>query len=346
MLKDNENISPPDVSDEPDVLPLAPFAPDQMLRCEGCLRANPPTRVNCLYCGATLPQNEASAALQRPALRPLEEWEQGYNNILIPPPANLTETALIEAASLLRLRPEDLTRILTAETPLPLARASSPDEAELIKNRISALGINSLIFPDQQGLNDQREIVKVRSLGFDEHVMFAYPSPETAPIRLPWADLVLFVTGRLLGKRVELKEVKGKRAENQITAASEFATDERVIDLYVRDQSMPYRITANSFDFSCLGSQKGLLSGGNIERLIHFLRERAPAARYDDSFNSVRRALEPVWPATQQIDSSGWRRERPGKISLGTVTESNNETQFLRYSMLRYYLLSKSSSDQ
>ena len=339
MPKDNENISLNIAADDPEIAPPSPFAPDQMLRCETCLRANPPTRINCLYCGASLPLNETSVKLQRPALRPLEEWEQGYNNILIPPVANLDEASLNEAADLLRLRRDDFAQILAAQFPLPLARASSIDEAELVKRRLTELGINSIIVADRENHNEGREVTKIRAIDIDEQGIYAYQSPETPSIQLAWADVVLLVTGRLLARRVELKEAKGKRAENKILAASEFATDERVVDFYVRDHATPFRITANSFDFSFLGSNKSLLAGENIERLVSLFRERAPGAAYDDSFNSVRRSLELVWPSAQQNESTGWRRERPGKISLGTVTESNNETQFLRYSRLRFHLL-------
>jgi hypothetical protein len=138
-------------------------------------------------------------------------------------------------------------------------------------------------------------------------------------------------------KRVELKEQKGVRAENRILDASEFATDETVVDLYTNRQAVPYRIAANSFDFSCLEKNKGLVATENISTLLNLIREHAPHAEYDDSFQSVRKALEVVWPSDQQNESSGWRRERPGKYSIGSVTELSTETQFLRYSRLRYY---------
>ena len=246
---------------------------------------------------------------------------------------------LTKAAELLRLRPEDVTRILGATVPLPLARAATFDEATLVKRRLNELGIASTIVADQPRQADRTSIIKVRALDFDDEQIFAYQNPETDAIELPWTELVLIVVGRLLVNRVELKEQKGKRNEHRILDSSEFASDESVVDLYFRKQEAPYRISAHSFDFSCLGAGKSLLAGENIERLIQLFRERAPNAAYDDTFNSVRRALEPVWPSTQQNESSGWRRERPGKISLGTVTESSNETQFLRYSQLRHHLL-------
>lgn len=342
MHKDNENVSLPTwASDEPDDSAPAPFAPDQMVRCEECLRANPPTRVNCLYCSAVLPLNETTVTLQKPALRPLEKWEQGYNNILLPPAANPTEANLAEAADLLRLRPEDLAGILSWEVPMPLARAATMGEAELVQRRLSSLGLNSLIMPDTEPGRDAQEIIKVRALEFDEVGFYAYQTPETPAIQVLWSDFILFVVGRLISKRVELKEQKGSRAENRILAASEFASDEMAVDFYSRKQPVPYRITANSFDFSCLGADKGLLAGENISRLLLVFRKQAPHAQCDDSFNSFRKALEAVWPSEQQNESSGWRRERPGKYSIGSVTELSNEMQFLRYSRLRYYFLTE-----
>ncbi len=337
MPKDNENVALPILIDGPTESAPEPFAPDQMVRCDVCLRANPPTRVNCLYCGGILPLNETTVALQKPTLRPLEKWEQGYNNILLPPAANPGEENLVPAADLLRLRPDDLARILTSSMPLPLARAATMDEASLVQRRLTGLGINSCIMPDMEPDANAMGLVKVRALDIDDAGICAYRTPETPAIQISWPDLVLMVVGRLVVKRVELKEQKGTRTENQILAASEFVTDEIVVDLYSRKQTTPYRISANSFDFSCLEERKGLLASENISTLLKLLRDFAPHAEYDDSFNSVRKALEAVWPSEQQNESSGWRRERPGKYSIGSVTELSNEMQFLRYSRLRHH---------
>jgi len=90
-------------SDVPDSTPgLQPFAREQMVACDECLRTNPPTRVNCMYCGALLPLNETTTNLQKPTLRRLEKWELGYNNLLVPPAnpvANPPESELAEAAN-------------------------------------------------------------------------------------------------------------------------------------------------------------------------------------------------------------------------------------------------------
>ena len=317
-----------------------------MVRCDECLRANPPTRVNCLYCAALLPRNETNVNLQKPALRPLEKWEQGYNNILLPPAANLTPADLAEAADLLRLRPDDLSRILSSETPLPLARAATTDEAQLVQRRLSLLGIDSTIMPDAEPGTDGSGVVKVRAVEIEESGIYAYQNPEAPFIRVPWSDFVLLVVGRVIVKRVEMKERKGTREESNILDSSEFFTDEIVADLYTRSQAMPFRFAANSFDFSCLESNKGLLAGENIGRLLQLFREYEPRAEYDDSFNSVRKILEPVWPSEQQNESSGWRRDRPGKYSIGSIMELTNERQFSRYSRLRHHLAAAAPSGQ
>jgi hypothetical protein len=276
----------------------------------------------------------------------LEKWERGYNNILLPPAANVNEASIAEAGELLRMRAEDLSRILASAVPLPLARAATIDEAQLVQRRLGQLGIDSRIMADAE--TGPAEIIKVRSLDIDDAGVYAYQTPETPSIHILWSQFLLFVIGRIVSKRVELKEQKAARSENRILSNSEFVTDETVIDFYSIEEPAPYRIAANSFDLSCLGAEKGLLAAENILRLLQLFRDRATQAVHDDSFNSVRKALEPVWPPEQQNASSGWRRERPGKYSIGSVTELSNETQFLRYSQLRRHFVigAKTRTDQ
>src|SRR5688500_2575287 len=63
---------------------LRRFTAEELIACEKCARANAPTRMNCLYCGALLPVTEQRAELVRPTLKKLEEWEQGINVVLLP----------------------------------------------------------------------------------------------------------------------------------------------------------------------------------------------------------------------------------------------------------------------
>ena len=312
-----------------------------MIRCEECLRANPPTRVNCLYCAAVLPADDVSIHLKKPTLRPLEKWEQGYNNILWPLPANLTEAGLGEAAALLRLTPADLTRILDLGMSLPVARASTMDEALLVQRRLERMGVGTRIVPDTELGPEEMTTAKVRAIEIDESGIRAFQTPENPAVQIEWSDIDLLVTGRLITRRFEVNEQKGARPDNSIIGSSEFFTDEPVFELYARALSTPYRFSAHSFDFSCLGETKSLLAAENLDTLLNHFCENAPAAERDESYNRVRKALELVWPSQQQNESSGWRRERPGKYIVGSATETSNETQFVRYSRLRYYLQSE-----
>jgi hypothetical protein len=309
-----------------------------MVRCDACLRANPPTRVNCLYCAAVLPHDETTAKLLKPTLRPLGKWELGYNNILLPPVANLTDANLTEIASLLKLRPEDLALILASSTPVPLARAATVDEAQLVQRSLKDLGIDSSIMPDADPGTDDPGPIKVRAVDIIETGIIAYHNPEETGTPVSWSDFELLVAGRLIVKRLEQREQRKSREENRILATNEFASDEMVFDLYTRGQNIPYRIAANSFDFSCLGPGKGLLATENILNLLQLFRHHAPQTAFDEGFNAARKALEPVWPFEQESQSTGWRRRPFGKYSLGSVLELNNEQQFLRYSRLRHYL--------
>jgi hypothetical protein len=145
------------------------------------------------------------------------------------------------------------------------------------------------------------------------------------------------VTGRLFVKRVEMQERKTRRSENEIVQSSEFSSDEAVVDFYTLTQPQTWRVNANGFDFSCLGNQKTLIANENISRLQQFIAANAPHAKVDDSYKKLRQILDLVWTAQQETQSSGWRRERPGKLSVGVATINSNEVQFTRYSRLRRY---------
>jgi hypothetical protein len=335
LPKDHDNENVPLLNDEPSELPLRSFTPDQMVRCESCLRANAPTRANCLYCGAALPVQSAAVVLQKPALRPLEKWEHGYNNILMPPAANLTESSLAEMADFLRLEKEELQRIIASEIPLPVARSSSKEDAELIQRRLRTAQLANLMVAEASlGLDPP---IKLRALEFHNQGLRAYQSPQAQPQEMSWEDFVLIVSGRITRKRVELQEER-RGKENRVLEADQFFADENVVDLFAKQGTTPYRIASGSFDFSCLAEKKRLVALENMSTLIEVFRERVPRIVYDQTYNAVRKTLEPVWRSEQQNESTGWRRGRPGKVSLGSATETSNESQFSRYSRLRFYL--------
>jgi hypothetical protein len=336
LPKDNENI--PFFVDEP-LMPSEPqgFAPDQMVRCEECLRANPPTRLNCFYCAAPLPVSKTRADLLKPSLKPVENWALGYNNIFLPQAKETASEALGEAAALLKLDPNDLSRLLSSPTPMPLTRTGTLDEAQLIGRRLNVLGFETRIVSDADLELRESPPVRLRSISIDENGFTPKLIVESDESQIHWSQLVLLVTGRLSRKRVELHELKGGRGENEIHDESQFFADEAVADLYSEDPDRKFRILANGFDFSGLRGKR-LLVAENFSMLLKLIRDKAPLAEYDDGYNSCRHALEIVWPCGQQTEASGWRRLRFGKYTVGAVSESSNEDQFTRYSRLRYLM--------
>ena len=314
------------------------YSADQMVRCEECLRANPPTRVSCLYCAAVLPVTAQTAGLQKPTLRRLEPWEPGYNIIPAQSLEHLSGQSLNDAADLLKLSPEELQRIVSSGKALPLARAGSADEAALIVRRLDQLDLRVLTVPDDDLRLREDDTVRIRTASVDDRSFTGYPIAGAAGTSVLFSEVTLLVRGRLVVRRVEVKERKSRRAEDDIVNKSEFFTDEAVLDIYGPPETPCLRIEVGSFDFSVLGERKALVTGENLTRCIDLFRERAPHVEVDDAYPSLRHAIEPIWRSEQRTEATGWHRERPGSYSTSGATESSNENQFTRYSRLLYYL--------
>ena len=307
-----------------------------MVRCDECLRANPPTRGACLYCGAALGKSPAKAEPPKPQLRPLEKWEHGFNNILTGrAAAQLSRTTMEQAAALVKLNSADLARIINSETPLPVARAANREEAELIQQNLEPLGLQTRIVSDESLGENQPQ--RLRTVDVFPEMLALHPT-SGEPTVIAWGDLRLLVAGRLFEKQIEVKEQRRRGSEGHIVDARETTSDEAVLDLYTGERQVSWRILGYNFDFSCLGSIKSLLAGENFTQLTRSIRERATLAEFDDSYNRVRRNLEFVWPSEQQTSSLGWRRERAGKFSTSEMSLTSNEPQFTRYSRLRHFL--------
>jgi hypothetical protein len=320
-------------------LPARPFAPGEMVACGECLRANAPTRMNCLYCGAPLPVTEQSTRLRRPALRALEEWEPGFNVILHPRGAAPAPGALEEAASLLRVATELLGECLAAGRAVPLARAASREEAELIVGRLAPLGFAVETLSDEELAMGTRQW-RVRALELQDEGVIGLGLPGEEARGRSWSEVGLLLTGRIVRKRVEVEERREKsRREGEVVDARELSEDEAVLDIYsAGDGAAGWRVSADNFDYSCLGADKSLLARENFVRLVALLRGRAAGAAYDDAYAPSRRLLAAAWPPAAREDTLGFRRERVGRYSTGALTVVSNEAQFTRYSRLRWHL--------
>jgi hypothetical protein len=277
-----------------------------------------------------LPLTEGSARLRKPVLRPPEKHQPGYNNILLPQEQAVPAEVITEAAALLKLSGENIQEVLSQGVALPVARTASREEAELVFERLRELGLNCLMLSDEDlGLS---ELKRVRSMSFDDAVV------SVQDVEFSWADIVLILPARLVETRFEIKERMTRKPEKDILDTNEFFKDEAIIDFYVANHSSTWRVSAHGFDFSCLGKEKSLIASENIGTLQRLIVGKAINARVDESYNRVRNVLELAWPIQPDTESSGWRRERPGKLSVGMATIKSNETQFTRYSRLRNHL--------
>ncbi|HLM60403.1 MAG TPA: hypothetical protein VK308_06355 [Pyrinomonadaceae bacterium] len=314
------------------------YQPEEMIRCEKCERTNPPTRLKCFYCGAELLITEARNQFLKPNLRKLETWEKGFNVILSPNAQISDETKLITAAKLLKLEKEAAADLMKADTPLPLARAESKKEAEIVQSRLGEIGIETIIVSDE-ALAIDKPPRRLRGIEFFDDKLILILFNQNELIEMAFEDLVLIVTGAVYERKIEATEKYNKKGENKILNAVETASDETLIDIYSRADSLGFRIYAKGFDFSSLEAEKEMLAKDNIKKLADKLRQVAPNAKYTDNYLSNRSRLMNVWEVEQKTDSQGLKRESFGRFNLGNVTTVKNLSQFTKYSRLQWQLL-------
>ncbi len=344
-MQDEEESSPIWNEDEPLRSSLHGFSHEQMITCETCLRANPPTRASCLYCGEALPTSEVSASLLRPILRPLETWEQGFNAVLLPGEQRISSDSLTELSDLLKLEAEDLELILNGGLPLPLARATTQAEAVLIEKRLEALGFDVLIVPDTE--LETHTPQRLRAMELTDDALIVHLTGGRSEQSVSWAEITLMVAGRRIQRRLEVAERLSRKKEKDIVESRELSADEARLDLYAGRGAGAWRVAADNFDFSRLRELKSLVAAQNFQTLTNVLRERALNAVYDDSYLRARPLLTLVWPLEQHTESLGLRKQGMGsRVNTEAVTKSDNEMQFTRYSKLLHHLRMRQSESK
>ena len=313
------------------------FTEAEMIACEACLRANPPTRATCLYCAAGLPATEQNLHAQSAPAPTPAELDNGYQIVPASAPArDIAESSLAQAAALLELKAVELKAILNAPQPLPLARAATPEQATMLGDKLRAVGIENIMVADEE-LHLKNPAKRIRAIEFRDDSLMGIAAGGSTKLSTRLSDVILIVAGRLLVSRTEVEErPRGRR--NQLLDSRELSRDESVLDLHLRSDQAGWRILADNFDFSCLGSEKKATAFANFKVLVNLLRERANDARFDDLYVRLRPALALVWPIEQQTRKGKSRGRGDGKPYLSTVTTADNEGQFTRYSRLGRYL--------
>lgn len=314
------------------------FPAEAMLSCGKCERTNPPTRLNCFYCGAQLEIPEEQSRFLRPNLRKLEAWENGFNLIIKPVSVSFEENKLSETARILKIEKETLRKIIECRQPLPIARAESEAEAEITRKYLNDCGIASDILSDET-LNAERPPARLRGVEFFDGNLILILFNRNEIVEIPKADLILIVIGTIFERRIEATETHSRKGEGKTLDSIETALDDAVIDIYSRTDSSGWRIYAKGFDFSCLETEKGMLAKDNIVKLAGKLRGCAPNAVFTDDYLPIREHLATIWEVDENNDSQGLKRGGIGKFNLGSVTTVNNLRQFTKYSRLQRHLL-------
>ena len=276
------------------------YASDEMIECGKCRRRNPPNRMKCLYCGAELEFSDAQTAILKPVLRKLEAWEKGFNLIYMPTDAaKIDEHAVKEIARMTRIETDVLEKLFDAKKPLPLARAGSEKEAEIVRRRFEETGIKTVLLSDEK-LAVENPPKRLRGMEFsgDTLLLKIFNADEIVETRIE--NLTLIVTGAIFQKRVEATEKHNKKGENILLNATEIASDEKVFDIYLNGDETGFRIEQKGFDFSCLGAEKSFLAAENILRLAGKLKASAPNVKLVEDYLQIRPILGNVWEISER----------------------------------------------
>jgi hypothetical protein len=311
------------------------FKTEELITCTKCQRTNPPNRFKCFYCAAELEISPENAALINPNLRKLESWEKGFN--LIYNPQKSEAKILSEISKLTHLEKEIVQQIIEAKKPFPIVRGETEKEVTIVKKNLQRLGMETVIISDES-LLPEKSPVRLRSLEFweDKLVLVFFNTDEITSISRE--DLALVVAGNIFENKTE-SVIKRKKGASEVVDASETASDESLLDLYTHGNSTGYRIYTKGFDFSCLETEKGILSADNLKKLAKKLIEFAPNAKFVNDYLAVRENLSNIWEIEQKKDSQGLKRKGFGKFDFSNVASSSNLQQFTKYSRLQWQIL-------
>ncbi|NNF00094.1 MAG: hypothetical protein HKN25_13820 [Pyrinomonadaceae bacterium] len=327
----------------PDQPGIEAYKSDEMITCVSCDRANPPNRLECLYCGVDLEISEEQGQLIKPTLRKTENWKEGISLIFRGGKGKWSETQLAEASKMTRLNAQVLMQIVETGKPLPLARVESKTELEIAKQRFGELGIETFLFDDE---NFDLESVsnRLRTIEFIDDTLRLTYFNHRETVEIDKKELFLVVIGARFERKIESTENYKRKGDNKLVETTELSADQMLIDFYTKRSQVSYQIEANGFDFSFLGDQKALVVNENMSLLIRKLKEFAPEAIFDEDYLSVRSSLSQVWDPEEKTDSKGIQRKGFGKFNREQIMESDNLAQFTKYSRLQWHLLHNTAS--
>ena len=304
----------------------SPFTAAELINCEACLRANPPKRSNCLYCGFGL--KVTGAASQKRTVEPTVEPSGASYIVVASRNEHIDGDQIKEVAASVGAEFSDLNGALVARV-IPIYTTRSHINAEAVSCELNSRGFESTIIAEEE-ISSGSLPIAVRAFGLsDDSVTAIGPRGQRQPT-VRWSDLTLIVTGHLHFSTREIEQ-KQKKTHRKIVAERQLSTDEAVVDIYRRNEESAWRIRSNSFDFSCLGERKAITAFQNFAHLIELLRQRASSAEFNDDYVRLRPLLDKIWPI-ENSEQQRQRRRTGWRELEATVTCTTNEAQFDRYS--------------
>ncbi len=311
------------------------FRPDEMSACEKCGRVNPPNRAACLYCGASIAAVDPSQIRLTP--RVLENWEKGFNVIVISTPNDLDVSAAMRTSRNTSIEVDLLRDISAAGAIVPIARVENETEAAIVQANLKNIGFETRFLSDAE-LSAEKLPVRCRAIRFAKDEIILTPlnrGPETA---LRKSEICLFVTGAIIELKLETTE-KRKRRSTTVTGESTTSFDMPLLDIYSKTGGAGYRIPGTGFDFSALGADKSIVAAHNLETLTRKLRDFAPDAKFVDDYLRLRQLLDAVWEPDSRKETVGVQRLGFGRKESVAVLTSSNGLQFTKYSRMQRHLL-------
>ena len=310
------------------------FKADEMIACAKCGKANPPNRASCLYCATPIELPEERRLEAKLNLRPLENWEKGFN-IVFMPSADDRDTAGM--ASYLSIDRGVLREMLSATRPFPIARIESEAEAVIAVQQLGKFGLLATIVGDEI-LQADKLPIRLRGIEFRDSsiVVTAFNTGEKTEIGSE--DVRMVVAGSVIESKRESVE-KRKKKGTKLLQEIETASDEKLLDFYCGSDMIGFRVPTKGFDFSCLGAEKGLLAAENMDRLLERLFKFSPTAKMIEEYGAVANVLSTVWELDRRKDFQGLTRTGIGRAGFGNVVWTSNLTQFTKDSRLQRHLL-------
>jgi hypothetical protein len=335
----------------------------ELVACPKCARNNNPLRQNCIYCGAPLPvveeitpqmiaarASKTQEAASKNDLDPLSQISShlqqnllGYNVVMMP--INDRYEGAVEALTAITSFTDiEARQLLEFTFPMPLVRLQYEIEAKAAVVQLQSAGLRMIVVSDEK-LQPATPNRRAKRLSIDgNNISVNFETSNEPAHTVSSSDIRLIVEGKIRYRQMQSTEQnKGfGKFERELTDAVEFVDEQPVIDIYTSSLDTSFRVRAEAFDYSCLGSNMRLTTIENYRRLLSLLRDSAQSAKYDADFKQCMKLLEMVWPSMSRNESLGLRRAQlltAGKITTRSARHIDNEMQFNRYSRLRYHFM-------